>query len=141
MELSYSAYTVHLVRRDCAPDTMLTAPMAVSEQRLWNELRDLHLRLADSSLRTEAPSINHAYFELLDRRLVQTEAAALELAKGDLPYTKKDKLLHAYRRQLSILYQEQELLTTTTAQSHAIGRDGAFTACGRRYAKMRRASY
>lgn len=42
--------------------------------------------------------------------------------------------LHAWRWQLAILHQELELLTFDSAQSRAVGEDGAFIAVGRSYA-------
>jgi hypothetical protein len=128
---NYRDYKLHLIHRERLLDPQRTEDMEEAEHKLWDELYNLHLNLAEN--RDSPMSANASYRSQLLKRSQEIEMSAARCI-GDTatPISRRVLQLHSNRRLLGIIYQEQELLSMDEAQSRAIGEDGAFIALGRR---------
>jgi hypothetical protein len=124
-------YKFILIHQEKKLDPHRNADMEEAEHKLWDELCNLHLALAEN--RDSPSSANAAYLSKLFERTQEIEISAVQsITDTTVPVSLRVLQLHSVRRLLGIIYQEQELLSMDEAQSRAIGEDGAFIALGRR---------
>lgn len=114
--------------------------MASEEILLWDELHRLHLaQLSSRTVSSEAARKMHLHeanmyysTKLYARSSALTSGVFDWLCDGNLSEETRMLRFHAYRRMLSIIHQEEEMLHLDDAQARAVGEDGAFIAAGRR---------